>query len=233
MVPTVTENWYRQSTHSYRWRTLPVLPLAWNLEIRFSPHLGQATPSGQRMRSKCAMHFSSVLNLLKISNIDGCSLLTVSILLNLNIGYPWFFVKGIIAHLYCIGLAVGRYSFKQHNIKIFSLGKERGYRFLPDIRYLFNLYRVLQYIERDGGVDIIFSHMAPIFTIALAPYALWKRVPIVQWYAHPSVTWRLRLAHYLCTQIVTSFPTSYPYKHDKVTVVGQGIDTDLFSPGQE
>jgi glycosyltransferase involved in cell wall biosynthesis len=30
--------------------------------------------------------------------------------------------------------------------------------------------------------------------------------------------------------MVTSLPTAYPYRQDKVTVIGQGIDTELFAP---
>ena len=135
-----------------------------------------------------------------------------------------------VERLYCVGLAVGRHSLDQFDVKVFSLGKERGYRFLPDLRYLLNLYRILREIERDGGVDVIFSHMAPVFSIAVAPYAFWRRLPVIQWYAHPGVNWRLKAAHHLSTRMVTSLPTSYRYRRDKVTVVGHGIDTDVFSP---
>jgi glycosyltransferase involved in cell wall biosynthesis len=135
-----------------------------------------------------------------------------------------------VERLYCIGLMVGRHDLDESGVKVFSLGKERDYRLFPDLQYLFNLYRVLGEIERDGGVDILFSHMAPVFAIAAAPYARWRRVPLVQWYAHPTVNWRLKLAHLFCTRIVTSLPTAYLYKHDKVSVVGQGIGTDFFSP---
>jgi glycosyltransferase involved in cell wall biosynthesis len=53
---------------------------------------------------------------------------------------------------------------------------------------------------------------------------------MITWYAHPSLTPILKLAHYLSTRMVTSVPTAYPYRHDKLIPVGQGIDTDLFSP---
>ena len=32
--------------------------------------------------------------------------------------------------------------------------------------------------------------------------------------------------------MVASVPTAYPYRHDKLVVVGQGIDTDLFCPDE-
>jgi len=38
------------------------------------------------------------------------------------------------------------------------------------------------------------------------------------------------MAHYLSAKIVASSESAYHYKHDKLVVVGQGIDTAVFSP---
>jgi glycosyltransferase involved in cell wall biosynthesis len=40
----------------------------------------------------------------------------------------------------------------------------------------------------------------------------------------------LKLAHYFSTCMVTSVAPAYPYRQNKLIVVGQGIDTNLFSP---
>jgi len=72
--------------------------------------------------------------------------------------------------------------------------------------------------------------MIPIFTVLAAPVLKFKSIPIVTWYAHPGLAWTLKLAHHLSDRMVTSVQTAYPYRHDKLTVVGQGIDTDLFAP---
>jgi glycosyltransferase involved in cell wall biosynthesis len=72
--------------------------------------------------------------------------------------------------------------------------------------------------------------MIPIFTVLAAPVLKVKKIPIVTWYAHPSLTWILKLAHHLSDRMVTSVATAYPYRKDKLVVVGQGIDTDLFCP---
>ncbi|RJR27584.1 glycosyltransferase, partial [candidate division WWE3 bacterium] len=77
---------------------------------------------------------------------------------------------------------------------------------------------------------VCFSHMIPEFTILAAPLLKLKRIRIVTWYAHPTVTRRLQLAHHLSDRMVASLAAAYPYKHDKLTVVGQGIDTELFTP---
>jgi len=52
----------------------------------------------------------------------------------------------------------------------------------------------------------------------------------VTWFAHPSLTWTLKLAHHLSDRMVASLETAYPYKKDKLVVIGQAIDTDLFAP---
>jgi glycosyltransferase involved in cell wall biosynthesis len=38
------------------------------------------------------------------------------------------------------------------------------------------------------------------------------------------------LAHHLSDQMIASVATAYPYKRDKLIAIGQGIDTELFSP---
>jgi glycosyltransferase involved in cell wall biosynthesis len=91
-------------------------------------------------------------------------------------------------------------------------------------------YRHLFRVLREDRIDACFSHMIPIFTVLAAPVLKAKRIPIVTWYAHPSLTWKLKLAHHLSDRMVASVATAYPYRKDKLVVVGQGIDTDLFCP---
>ncbi|MCH8877297.1 MAG: glycosyltransferase family 4 protein [Chloroflexi bacterium] len=113
------------------------------------------------------------------------------------------------------------------NVRVNSVGKEWGH---TEARRAVEFYRHLLNILRSHRVDVCFSHMIPIFTILAAPMLKLKGIPIVTWYAHPSSTHILKLAHVFSQRMVTSMATAYPYKHDKLTVVGQGIDTELFSP---
>jgi glycosyltransferase involved in cell wall biosynthesis len=111
------------------------------------------------------------------------------------------------------------------NVRVFSVGKEKRY---SEPRRVFEFYRHLVHVL--DSVDVCLSHMIPIFTVMAAPVLKSKGIPIVTWHAHPSLTVTLRAAHHLSHRIVTSFPTAYRYRRDKLTVVGQGIDTSLFSP---
>lgn len=112
------------------------------------------------------------------------------------------------------------------NVTVYSVGKEKGY---SEPRRLVEFYRHLWDVLRTEPIDVCFSHMMPLFTILGAPVLQLKAIPIVTWYAHPKLTWQLQLAHHLSHRMVTSVAVAYPFKHDKLTVVGQGIDVDLFT----
>jgi len=113
------------------------------------------------------------------------------------------------------------------NVGVHSLGKELGY---SEPRRVVGFYRHLGRLLREGQIDACFSHMTPIFTVLAAPVLRPRGTPVVTWYAHPSLGWTLKLAHRLSSRVVTSVAAAYPYRRDKLLVVGQGIDTDLFAP---
>jgi glycosyltransferase involved in cell wall biosynthesis len=113
------------------------------------------------------------------------------------------------------------------NVQAYSVGKEKGY---SELRRVVKFYKTLYQILRKDHIDVCFSHMMPLFTAMAGPLLVWKQIPIVTWYAHPALTWTLRAAHHYSTHMVASLATAYPYKADKLIVIGQGIDTELFSP---
>ncbi|MGH7753552.1 MAG: glycosyltransferase family 4 protein [Gemmatimonadales bacterium] len=125
-----------------------------------------------------------------------------------------------------ITMRAGRTSLPA-NVRVLSVGKERGY---SEARRVVEFYRHLRVAVDREGVEACFSHMIPVFTILAAPVLRPRRILIVTWYAHPSLTWSLRAAHHLSDRVVASLPTAYPYRRDKLVVVGQGIDTNLFAP---
>jgi len=116
------------------------------------------------------------------------------------------------------------------NVRVHSVGAERGF---SRARRAFEFYRLLFDILKRGRIDGCFAHMMPEFAILAGPILRARRIPLVTWYAHPSLHWRVKLAHLFSQQMVASLPHAYPWKKDKFTVLGQGIDTTLFSPGGE
>lgn len=130
------------------------------------------------------------------------------------------------ARIFVVTMRTGRVEVPP-NVIVYSVGAEKSYS---------RPRRVVEFYRRLGGilgaekVDVCFSHMAPIFTVLAAPLLRERGIPSVTWYAHPTLTWTLRLAHRLSDRMATSVPTAYPYTRDKLVVLGQGIDTELFAP---
>jgi glycosyltransferase involved in cell wall biosynthesis len=131
-----------------------------------------------------------------------------------------------VEFIHVITMRAGRIDVPE-NVRVYSVGKEKGY---SEPRRAVEFYRHLFQVLNNDCIDVCFSHMIPIFTILAAPVLKAKGIPIVTWYAHRQVTMVLKLAHHLSDRMVSSNKSSYRYRHDKLIVLGQGIDTDLFSP---
>jgi glycosyltransferase involved in cell wall biosynthesis len=113
------------------------------------------------------------------------------------------------------------------NVRVHSVGKEHGY---SEPRRVLEFYRHLFRILRAQRIDGCFSHMMPVFSALGGPILRARRIPLVTWYAHPNLTFPVRLAHLFSNRMVASLPHAYPYRKDKLSVIGQGIDTALFAP---
>jgi len=93
-------------------------------------------------------------------------------------------------------------------------------------RWLVNL-DVINLI-RQYKIDACFIHMAMEWAYILAPALKLYQIPVLVWYAHGTVSSRLRLAHAFADRIVTSTPEGFRLPSNKVHVIGQGVDTALF-----
>ncbi len=80
--------------------------------------------------------------------------------------------------------------------------------------------------------DGVFCHMNPEYTLAVFPFAKFWRKKIVSWYAHSSLTWKVRLLEKEADVILTPSAKSFPLKSPKVKITGHGIDLSHF-PFQE
>ncbi len=83
---------------------------------------------------------------------------------------------------------------------------------------------------RQYRIDACFVHMASEWTYILYPTFRLLGIPVLMWYAHGTVTGKLRLAHQCATRVVTSTPEGFRIPSSKVRVIGQGIDTEVFRP---
>lgn len=135
-----------------------------------------------------------------------------------------------------ICLYEGRNELPEH-IEVFSLGKEtntdsRGLEHgFTRIKYLLKFYHTI-WKERKN-YDSVFVHMNPIYVVLGWPIWRFLCKDIFLFYAHYKTGFLLRLAQPLCKGILTSVPESCGLNSHKVKVIGQGIDTERFSPSKD
>ncbi len=112
-------------------------------------------------------------------------------------------------------------------VRVFSVGKEKGY---SEARRAVEFYRILRRLLRENDYDACFAHMQPLFALMGAPLLRPRGIPITLWYAHKTVTLKLRLAEKVVQRVVTSSPDGFRLDSPKIRIVGQGIDTSRFVP---
>ncbi len=109
------------------------------------------------------------------------------------------------------------------NVRVFSLGKERGASRI--LRYFEYQKLLFQLIPKSDGV---FFHMCPEYVVGahILPFVLRKRTAL--WYTHKHVSTMLRIATYLVDKIFTASSESFRLQSSKLEVTGHGIDTGFF-----
>lgn len=116
------------------------------------------------------------------------------------------------------------------NITIYSLGKEDAKDRRKRLGYLRRWHHHMCTIFREAPPDVIFTHMAPIYSVLAFPYAWPGKIPIVTWYLHCQKTIWVRLAYHVSRLIVSATKQGFPISGDKVCAIGHGILTEKFVP---
>jgi glycosyltransferase involved in cell wall biosynthesis len=120
------------------------------------------------------------------------------------------------------------------NVTVLSLGKPsfakatKGTGMHRRMQYA---VRFLKYIYQErNNYDAVLVHMNPEYVL-LGGY-LWKRwgKNVGLWYAHTSVTRKLRYAVKLVDRVFTVSEDSFGIHTPKLIALGHGIDTELFNP---
>jgi len=109
------------------------------------------------------------------------------------------------------------------NVKVVSLGKERG---VSKLGYVLNFYKLIWKLRKD--YDAVFVHMNQVYVLLGGLF--WKAYhkKIALWYVHRQATPSLYLAEKLVDQVFTSSKESFPIKSNRVNYVGHGIDSSRF-----
>lgn len=129
-------------------------------------------------------------------------------------------------HIDVVTMRAGRLAVPE-NVSVYSVGKEHGW---GELRRAVEFYRILFTVLRQH-YDACFAHMQPLFAVMAAPLLRLLGVPLTLWYAHKSVSLKLRLAEKWVDHVVTASPESFRLSSSKVIVTGHGIDTSVFAPG--
>lgn len=123
-------------------------------------------------------------------------------------------------------LEKGSYDLAE-NVEVLSLGKEES---RSRIRYILRFYRYIW--NKKHEYDVVFVHMNQIYV--LLGGLLWRmwRKPIGLWYAHKKVSLSLKIAVRLANYIFSVSKESFRYETEKLCILGHGIDTNRFHPGE-
>ena len=81
--------------------------------------------------------------------------------------------------------------------------------------------------------NYVFSHMAPLQSIVIGPLTRLFRVRHSLWYAHAHNPRLLRTAVTLVDTVISSTKGSFPFDSKKLHLIGQGVDSRLFTKPKE
>lgn len=113
------------------------------------------------------------------------------------------------------------------NVRVYALSRSSR---TSRARKVAEFYRLVLRTLRTSRIDVCFAHMTPLLAGLFWPVAKIHRIPVLLWYAHSAVPLELRIAHLLVDRCVTSTPAGFRLASDKLFVLGQGIDTEVFLP---
>ena len=113
------------------------------------------------------------------------------------------------------------------NVRVFSAGRERG---LSKAARVAGFYRHLARHLAEERYDACFAHMMPLFAGLAGPLLRARGIQTVLWYTHRQRSMQVRLGLAMSWRVVSADASSFPYRTDKLRVIGHGIDTEFYAP---
>lgn len=113
----------------------------------------------------------------------------------------------------------------RHNMHLHSLhrsGRSLAWTAVPRLAWL--LARLMP------AADVVFCQYSTKFVFASWPFAAVFRKPIVLWWSHAHVDWRLKVATKMVAAVATSSADSFRLVTMKKHVIGHGVDVNMFAP---
>ncbi len=113
------------------------------------------------------------------------------------------------------------------NVNVFSAGREREWSKPARVAVF---YRQLLRLLAARRYDACFAHMTPLFAGMAGPFLTARGIRTTLWYTHRQRSLQLRLGLTMSWRVVSADASSFPYRTDKLRVIGHGIDTEFYSP---
>ncbi|PIQ76813.1 hypothetical protein COU78_00740 [Candidatus Peregrinibacteria bacterium CG10_big_fil_rev_8_21_14_0_10_49_24] len=124
-----------------------------------------------------------------------------------------------------IGQTVGAYD-PAKNVTIRSLGKESG---KSRVFQVFRFWKMCFALRKD--YDAVLVHMTPIWMVLGAPVWILLRKRRYLWYEARGTRWPLRVSLHVVQKVFSASVHGMPLRSSRSVIVGHGIDTDFFAPG--
>jgi glycosyltransferase involved in cell wall biosynthesis len=116
-----------------------------------------------------------------------------------------------------------------NNVKVYSFPRllHRTPLRQMQLRLLLNIPVFI--LLKKYHISACFIHMNHNWSYRLFPVFSILKIPVLTWYAHGTVNWKLKLALYTSNRIVTSTPEGCRLVSQKIRLIGQAVDTKLFA----
>ena len=146
-----------------------------------------------------------------------------------------FFVRWIeelakrVEHIEVICLKEGKHDSLPANVRVHSLGKEKGApRFARRAWYALRFLRLAWRLRHD--YDAVFVHMNQEYVLIFGP--LWKLLgkPVFMWRNHYAGSWLTDIAAAFCTKVFCTSKHSYTARYKRTVLMPVGVDTERFKP---
>ena len=113
---------------------------------------------------------------------------------------------------------------KKRNVDIYDLNWQEK----RPIRNTLVFRKRLKHVLSNEEVDITFSHMTTVLSLLSGLLLKKRKISHILWYAHAKNSLILKFTSKLVDRILTSTTGSFPFPTRKLSVIGQGIDTNQF-----
>ncbi len=112
------------------------------------------------------------------------------------------------------------------NVRVLKYEWDSSRKILSSIKFITHLLGVC----RANRPSVVFYHMTDFHAALSMPFLKLMKIRSVIWYAHKKNSVYLRISAIFSDKIVTSTSGSCPITGSKVEVIGQAIDSSVFSP---